>query len=92
MFSLDKGVFNEQVPTSAGKKICLEKTFLCTTRRTESALCLFLGSGCEPTETETDLSSVNILHLELYMSFSNDIENIPLNNQLFHCFCCDLEF
>lgn len=62
-----------QVPSSAGKKICLEKTFLGTVRGTESALCCVLGSGCEPTETETGLSSVNSLQLELYMTFSNDV-------------------
>lgn len=79
-------------PLLQDKKSAWKKHFLAPSEELKMLCVVFLGSGCEPTETETGLSSVNILHLELYMSFSNDIENIPLNDQLFHCFCCDFGF
>lgn len=75
MLSLDKGVFNEQPEAGPrfyrGKNLALSEEL--------KVLCfVFLGSGCELTETETALSSVNIVQLELYMTFSNDVREYPL--------------
>lgn len=66
-----------QVPASAGgKKSAWERHFPLSEEL--KVLCfVFLGRGCEPTDTETALSSVNILQLELYMTFSNDVRGHP---------------
>lgn len=70
-------MFNEHPeaapPLCRGKK----KHFLAPSEELKVLCVVFLGSGCEPTDTETDLSSVNILQLELYITFSNDVRQWP---------------
>lgn len=70
-----------QGPASARekKKSAWKKHFLAPSEELKVLCVAFLGSGCDPNGTETGLSSVNILQLELYMTFSSDVRQHPFN-------------
>lgn len=63
-------MFNEHPEAGTKTKSAWKKHFLAPSEELKVLCVAFLGSGCEPTGTETGLSSVNIPQLELYMTFS----------------------